>query len=140
MNTSLLYPALAMAALTYSVGALLFYTRVRAVRAGKIQMKYFRTYNEGQSTEAELKASHHFINLFEVPVLFYTAICLALLFSVETKGMEIAAWIFVAARLAHAYFHIGPNRLYPRMISFFTGVFSSMAMWILIAVEVCGRG
>lgn len=139
MNLSLLPPMIAMAALTFGVGALLFFIRVRAVRSGRVKMKYFRTYNEGSSTELELKASQHFSNLFEVPVLFYAAGLLGLVLPVQGQGIVVAAWIFVAGRVAHAVAHIGPNRLFPRMISFFTGVFAAMAMWAMIAGEVARR-
>lgn len=140
MNLHLVYPAAAMAALTYAVGAFLFLTRVRGVSSGQISMKYLRTYSEGQSTNLEMKASQHFTNLFEVPVLFYAACAFAVFLPVPGNGIRMAAWVFVAARVAHACTHIGPNRLYPRMIAFFAGVFASMAMWILVALEVYGRG
>lgn len=139
MNISLLYPVLAMVSLTYLVGLILFLTRVTAIRLGQVPLKYFRTYNEGSSTLQEIKTSQHFTNLFEVPVLFYAAAAFAMILGVQGKGIETAAWIFFASRVAHAYTHIGPNRLYPRMISFFVGVFASMAMWIIIAAEVCSR-
>ncbi len=121
MNIHLLYPVLAMAGLTYATGGFLFLTRVSAVRSGKIHIKYFRTYNEGSSTALETKASQHFTNLFEVPVLFYTAAAFAMVLQVQGKGVEIAAWVFFASRAAHAFAHIGPNRLLPRMITFFRG-------------------
>lgn len=139
MNLNLLFPVLAMAGLTYGVGAFLFLTRVSAIRSGQMHIKYFRTYNEGSSTLREIKASQHFTNLFEVPVLFYAAAAFAMILQVPGKGIEIAAWIFFFSRVAHAFVHIGPNRLFPRMITFFTGVFASMAMWILIAMEAFSR-
>ncbi len=139
MTPHLFYPVFAMVALTYGAGALLFLTRVTSVRAGKIPIKYFRTYNEGQSTLFETKVSQHFTNLFEIPVLFYAASAFALIQQVPGNGIVIAAWIFFAARVAHAIAHIGPNRLYPRMISFFVGIFASMAMWLLIALDLCAR-
>lgn len=139
MNFALLYPMIAMAGLTFLVGGLLFSIRVAAVRGGKIKMKYFRTYNEGSSTELELKASQHFANLFEVPVLFYAASITAMILPVQGSGILVAAWVFFASRVAHAFMHIGPNRIFPRMISFFLGFFSAVAMWFLIALEAASR-
>jgi hypothetical protein len=139
MNITLIYPMLAMVALTFSVAIFLFLTRVNGVRQGKIHIKYFRTYNEGETTALEQKANQHFANLFEVPVLFYAASITAMVLPVQGNGIVIAAWIFVATRVAHAYTHIGPNRLYPRMVSFFTGFFSVIAMWILIGLEAASR-
>ena len=139
MNLSLVPPMIAMAALTFGVGALLFFIRVRAVRSGAVKMKYFRTYNEGSSTELELKASQHFSNLFEIPVLFYAACLLGMILPVQGPGITAAAWVFFAARVAHAIAHIGPNRIFPRMLSFFTGVFAAMAMWAMIAGEAARR-
>jgi hypothetical protein len=139
MNLHLLYPLFAMVALSYAAGLFLFLSRVTAVRSGKMHIKYFRTFTEGTATELVMKAGQHFSNLFEVPVLFYAAAVIAIFLPVQGKGIEVAAWIFFASRMAHALIHIGPNRLYPRMITFFIGVFASMAMWILIGIEACGR-
>jgi hypothetical protein len=135
MNLKLLPPMMAMAALTFCVGALLFTIRVRAVRSGKVKLKYFRTYNEGVSTALELKASQHFTNLFEIPVLFYVACMLGIFLPVQGNLIIAAAWIFFVSRIAHALAHIGPNRLLPRMISFFVGVFATIAMWATIALQ-----
>lgn len=136
MNIQIIYPVLAMAAFTIMVGGFLLFTRVSAVRRGQIKIKYFRTYNEGSSTEIELKASQHFSNMFEMPVLFYAAAIIAMVLPVQGSAIVVTAWIFFASRVAHAYTHIGPNRILPRMFAFFTGVFAVAAMLAQIFVAL----
>jgi hypothetical protein len=136
MNIQIIYPVLAMATLTILVGGFLLFTRVSAVRRGLIKIKYFRTYNEGSSTEHELKASQHFSNMFEMPVLFYVAAIIAMVLPVQGNAIVATAWIFFGSRVAHAYTHIGPNRILPRMFAFFVGVFAVAAMLVQILISV----
>ena len=50
--------------------------RIAAIRSGEIDIEYFRLHQGAREPEASAKFSRHFVNLFEVPTLFYVA-CLA---------------------------------------------------------------
>lgn len=126
----------AMVALTFLVAIALLVARIQGVKSGKVDPRYFKTLSVGEPTPAMLKASRHFINLFEVPVLFYAACLVAMVLQAPTGRLLPMAWAFVAARTLQAIVHIGPNKVYVRMSLFFAGFTLVMAMW---ADVVCSR-
>jgi len=112
---SLVYPMFAMVVLTLVILILLFRTRVRFVREGKVSATYFKTYQEGVEPEASAKLARHFANLFEAPVLFYGACLAAMIVGQSSLILELLAWLYVALRVVHAATHIGSNRLNHRI-------------------------
>lgn len=131
--TSLIYPMFAMVLLTATVLVLLFRSRVRAVRASEVSATYFRIYQGEVEPESSAKLARHFTNLFEAPTLFYAA-CLAAMVTGETGTTMVAlAWAYVAARVTHAWVHLGSNRLRWRMRAYFAGWLVLLAMWVLLA-------
>jgi hypothetical protein len=78
--------------------------------------------------------ARHFINLFEVPVLFY-AVCLAAIFlHLSGSAMVFLAWGFVFCRVVQAFIHMTYNNVLHRMLAFFAGFAVVLAMWTLIVV------
>ena len=130
---SLIYPMFVMVLLTATVLVILFRSRVRAVRENRISAKYFRIYQGEVEPESTAKPARHFTNLFEAPTLFYAA-CLAAMVTGETGTTMVAlAWAYVAARVAHAWVHLGGNRLRLRIRAYFAGWLVLLAMWVLLA-------
>lgn len=128
MNTLLIYPMFSMVLLTLFVAVILLKVRIKAALSGTVQMRYYKTFTEGEPTEEMLKASQHFTNLFEIPVLFYAG-CLAAMQTEVTKGIIISAWIFVLSRVAHAVVHIGSNRVKYRMRAYLLSWLALMGLW-----------
>jgi hypothetical protein len=132
----MIYPMFAMVLLTAFVLAVLFRSRVGAVREGLLSAVYFRIYQGETEPESSAKPARHFVNLFEAPVLFYV-VCLAAMITHFTGiAMQALAWIYVAARVVHAYVHLGGNRLRYRMRAYFFGWGVLLAMWIYLLVGV----
>lgn len=133
---ALVYPMFALVVLTATVLVILFRSRVRAVRAGKVSARYFRIYQGEVEPEETAKPARHFSNLFEAPVLFYAA-CLAAMVTHDTGGLALVlAWLYVAARAAHAYIHLRRNRLGRRINAYFAGWLVLMGLWIHVVVHV----
>ncbi len=136
----LVYPMFAMVLLTAIVLANLFRSRVRAVRANKVSIKYFRTYQGEIEPEETAKPARHFANLFEAPVLFYAA-CITAMLTEDTGMAALApAWTYVAARALHTYIHMGANRVRHRLRAYFASWLVLMALWIQIVVHVAMHG
>ena len=136
----LLFPMFAMVLLTATVLVRLFRSRVRAVREGQLPASYFRIYQGGIEPDYAIKTSRHFVNLFEAPTLFYVA-CLAAMVTRTGGSLMLAlAWVYVATRLAHAYIHLGPNRLRHRIRAYFSGWLVLIAMWAWLAISVAIAG
>ena len=132
----LIYPMFALVVLTFVVGAITLITRINAVRSGKLDARYFKTYNVGVPTDAVTKTQRHFSNLFEVPVLFYSGCLAAMMVGAGGTWPQTWAWLFVAARASHAWIHIGRNKIYPRMASFLFGFVCVMALWLCVVSKV----
>ena len=138
--TNLIYPMAAMVLLTAVVLVRMYRARVAAVRSGQIEIDYFRLHQGAREPESSAKFSRHFINLFEVPTLFYVACLAAMIAGVTTPLMTGLAWAYVVVRLAHAYIHLGANRLRFRRNAFAIGWLVLLAMWGTLTVSVALRG
>ena len=137
---ALVYPMFALVLLTAAVLVILFRSRVRAVREGKVTARYFRIYQGEVEPESTAKPARHFSNLFEAPTLFYAG-CLAAMITRDTGALvQILAWLYVAARLVHAYIHLGKNRLGRRIRVYFAGWLALLALWIHVTVHVWMAG
>jgi hypothetical protein len=132
----LVYPMAAMVLLTACVLVILFRSRVRAVRKGQVSIQYFRIYQGEVESEDSAKPSRHFINLFEAPTLFYAACVTAMVVRDENIAVLALAWIYVAARVAHAFIHLGGNRIRYRLRAYFAGWLALVAMWGHVVVHV----
>ena len=135
---TLVYPMFAMVLLTATVMVLLFRRRVRAVSERLITTAYYRIYQDQGVPEPEsaAKAARHFSNLFEAPTLFYVACLAAMITRQGGVIMVILAWCYVAARIAHAAIHLGPNRLRWRIRAYSLSWLVLLAMWIDLVVGV----
>jgi hypothetical protein len=132
---ALIYPMFAMVVLTAVVLVLLFRRRVGAVKSGRVSAQYFRLYQGEVEPETSAKASRHFSNLFEAPTLFYAG-CLAAILTGDTgPSIVVIAWLYVVARVAHAYVHLGGNRLRKRMRVYFASWFALLALWLHVVIH-----
>jgi len=134
-NLQLIYPMFAMVMLTFGVGLVVLKNRIAAVKGG-MPIKHFKTYTEGQAPESMVKADRHFVNLFEVPLLFYVGCLVAMMMPLQGIMVQVWAWLFVAMRILHAYIHIGPNKLRARMTCFWMGCAAVVALWIQIVISI----
>ncbi len=132
----MIYPLFAMVILTAVVLVTLFRARVAAVRQGQVSLAYFGIYQGGAEPESSAKAARHFANLFETPVLFYVASLAAMITNVVGVAMQALAWVYVAARVAHAYVHLGANRIRHRLRVYFFSCLVLLAMWIYLVAAV----
>ncbi len=136
----MIYPMFAMVVLTAVVLATLFRSRVGAVRQGLVSTTYFRVYQGEVEPESSAKPARHFANLFEAPVLFYVVCLAAMITQFTGVAMQALAWLYVAARIAHAYVHLGGNRLKNRIRVYFFSWFVLLTMWVYLVAGVAMSG
>lgn len=131
----MLYPMFIMVILTFMI--LLFTLRVRiaSVRKGDVSLSYYSLFREQEVPEIVTKTSRHFTNLFEVPVLFYSAGVLYVALDMTDQFPVTCAWVFVTARVVHTCIHLGYNNVMHRLITFGISNLSVLAMWIAIVSE-----
>jgi hypothetical protein len=85
---------------------------------------------------AATQVANCFRNQFELPVLFYVLVALALQTRHADLLFVVMAWIFVLLRIAHAYVHTTFNRVQVRGAVYGLGALVLFLMWIIFAVRV----
>lgn len=77
-----------------------------------------------------------FSNQFEIPVLFYALIAIALPLHKADLFMVLLSWVFVVTRLIHAGVFVTSNDVRRRGQIWFAGVLVLLAMWIYFALKI----
>ena len=73
---------------------------------------------------------------FELPVLFYALIALALPLRHADLFIVLMSWVFVVTRFAHAGVFVSSNDLGRRSAVWLAGVLVLLAMWIYFALKL----
>jgi hypothetical protein len=77
-----------------------------------------------------------FSNQFELPLLFYILIALALPLRHADLVIVLLSWVFVVTRFAHAGIFVTSNDLNRRSLAWFAGVLVLFAMWVYFALKI----
>ena len=75
-------------------------------------------------------------NQFEMPVLFYILIAVALPLRHADLVIVLLSWVFVVTRFAHAGIFVTSNDLGQRSMAWFAGVLVLFAMWLYFALKI----
>jgi hypothetical protein len=75
-------------------------------------------------------------NQFELPVLFYVLVVLAIIARKADLLFVVMSWIFVVLRLVHTGIHTSSNDVPQRFYAFAAGAIVLLVMWIIFAVRV----
>ncbi|MGE5501499.1 MAG: MAPEG family protein [Ignavibacteriales bacterium] len=137
MNQETIFlPVLALAALTFIVLGVIPLRRFRAAFAGQVTPADFAT-GESATVPAQVSlANRNYMNLLELPVLFY-AVCVAAYVTHTVDGLLVnLAWGYVALRAVHSLVHLSYNNVIHRLSFFALSNFVLMAMWVVFAMRV----
>lgn len=134
----MLYPMFAMVLLTFAVAVHLFRLRVKAVKTGEMRLSQFRL-NSGDTPDAMVQAARNYANLFEIPVLFYSAGAIAIALGIQTPALTITAWIFVLARCVHSWIHLHSNNVINRMRAYMLGTICVVVIWGILVASQASR-
>jgi hypothetical protein len=77
-----------------------------------------------------------FANQFELPLLFYVLIALALPLRHADLFIVLMSWLFVVTRFIHAGIFVSSNDLGQRSTAWFAGAVVLLAMWIYFALKI----
>jgi len=127
----LLLPVLVQVFLTFIVMIIMYRRRVAEMKSKRIhpQRTKTRSMAHGVLTDSE-SAANNYANLFESPVLFYTAILLTLILMVQDTILVILAWTYVSSRTVHSLIHVTYNRVMHRFAVFIFSSFVLLAIWV----------
>jgi hypothetical protein len=125
-KAGILFPMVALAALTFSV---LMLVGVRRFRAGFARRVHYDDFTLGESVRVPadlMLPNRNMMNLLEMQVLFYVA-CLAYYVAAQVDGVALAlAWSYVALRIVHSGIHLSYNKVRHRLVAFAA---SNVALW-----------
>ncbi len=82
------------------------------------------------------QVSNNYNSQFQVPVLFYVLVTLAVITKHADFLFVIMSWLFVVTRLVHTYIHVTSNYVRHRFNAFAVGVFILLIMWVIFAVDI----
>ena len=127
----LLLPLLAQVALTFIIMTSMYRGRVAEMKKKRIHPQRIKTREKSRHfLTNSAPASDNFSNLFELPVLFYTAILLTLILMVQDSILVILAWTFVISHYLHSFIHVTYNRVTHRFYIFLLSSFLLLAYWV----------
>ena len=117
-KTSLLFPMVALATLTFAVLLLIPVRRFRAGFAGQIKYDDFK-YGESERVPPEVCIpNRNMMNLLELPMLFYVACLTYLVIGHVNETALTLAWAYVGLRTVHSAIHVTYNRVRHRLVVF----------------------
>src|SRR5690242_8500948 len=130
-----LLPVFVQIGLTFALLLWMADARRRALVAGETKMKdiALRQPNWPQRTT---QIGNCFANQFEIPLLFYVLIALALPLRHADLLIVLLSWVFVITRFAHAGIFVSSNDVRHRSLAWFAGVLVLLVMWIWFALKI----
>jgi hypothetical protein len=132
----LIFACLAMVMLTTAVGVLMLVTRIREMRSKRIHPQAASTSLKMAARLENVQPADNFRNLFEVPVLFYALVAMAVATGTTPGWLVSGAWMFVALRLLHSLIHCTYNKVFHRLGVFLLSFGVLVALWVGFAVTL----
>lgn len=136
VDTAMLAPAFALVGLTFAVWVRLYQLRVAEMRRRRIHPQAIALSAQVAQRLEDTRAADNFRNLFELPVLFYLALVVAVLAGLVTPVSLGLAWAFVLLRVAHSAIQCTYNRVMHRFCVFIAGALVLLALWLYLSLHL----
>jgi hypothetical protein len=137
--TSLLLPVFVQVALTFALMGWMWKLRIGALKSREVTFKDIAL-REPAWPARVTQVGNCFHNQLELPVLFYVLVAFVLITRTNDIIFVLLAWVFVAARLVHAYIHTGSNDVQSRFYAIAVSLLVLIAMWVIFAVRILSVG
>jgi hypothetical protein len=135
-SSQILYPVFAMFALVFGVFLRMAQVRFGAVRRGEVNPAFYKTYQGGEEPEYMRVVTRHFINLFEMPVLFYVVVILSYVTHQTGAWMTALAWAYVVSRYLHTWVHLTSNDVLTRFRVYLGSALVLAVLWASLLVKL----
>lgn len=132
---AVLAPVFALVLLTFVVMMWMARARIGALRAGQVRMGDIALGQTSWPPKAQ-QVSNNYASQFQMPVLFYVLVALALITRHADFLFVVMSWLFVLTRLVHTYIHTTSNYVRYRFNAFAAGALILLVMWIIFAVDI----
>jgi hypothetical protein len=130
-----LLPVFVLVGLTFALLLGMTALRTRVLTGGETQMKDVALGEPNWPARAA-QIGNCFSNQFEIPLLFYVLIALALPLRRADLVIVLLSWVFVVTRFVHAGIFVTSNDLRQRGPAWFAGVLVLFAMWLYFALKL----
>ena len=132
---SILLPVFVQVALTFVLLMRLGSGRLRTLSAGNTKVRDIAL-GESNWPSDVTQVGNCFNNQFQLPMLFYVLVVLALVLHKADLLFVIMSWIFVISRVVHAGVHITSNNVNQRFAAYTVGMVVLLLMWAIFAVRI----
>jgi len=136
----ILQPVFALAMLTGLVLLLIPLVRIRAVQLRQIGLNDFKLGESAKVPQQVSIPNRNYMNLLELPLLFYVVCLLIYVTGSTTATMVQVAWTYVALRVVHSAIHLSYNHVFHRFMAFALSNVVLLLLWMLAAAQVLGWG
>ena len=130
-----LLPVFVLVGLTFALLLWMATVRTQALRSRQTSLKDIALGQQNWPVRAT-QIGNCFKNQFEVPLLFYALIALALPLRHADLVIVLLSWVFVVTRFAHAGIFVTSNDVRTRSLAWFAGVVVVLVMWIWFALKI----
>jgi len=135
-NHAILYPIFALAWWTSCVLLLIPIARIRAGRRREIIVDDFK-YGESSAVPPHVSIpNRNYMNLLELPVLFYVAGILLLVSPCASSVAIYLAWAYVGLRVVHSVIHLTYNNVLHRLAAFASSNAVLIALWVDLGLTI----
>jgi hypothetical protein len=130
-----LLPVFVLIGLTFALMFGMAATRGAALKSGETKVGDIALRQPNWPLRAT-QVGNCFANQFELPVLFYILIALALPLRHADLFIVLMSWVFVVTRFAHAGIFVSSNDMQRRSLAWFAGALVLFAMWLYFALKI----
>jgi hypothetical protein len=106
------------------------FSRIRAVRAGRVRRGAFRLGESADVPDDVTVWNRNLMNLLEMPLLFYVVSIAFYVTHQVTHRVVTLAWVYLAFRLAHSLVHVTSNRILVRLTAYAASNVVLLTLWI----------
>jgi hypothetical protein len=130
-----LLPVFVLLGLTFALLLWMVGTRRQALVSGETRIRDIAL-GEPNWPKRTTQIANCYRNQFELPLLLYVLIALALPLRHADLFIVLMSWVFVVTRFVHAGIFITSNDFGRRSMAWLAGVLVLFAMWIYFALKI----
>src|SRR5947208_1937745 len=130
-----LLPVFVLIGLTFFLLLWMATARTKALKARETSLKDIAL-RQPNWPEKVTQIGNCYSNQFEIPLLFYILIALALPLRHADLFIVLMSWVFVVTRFVHAGIFVTSNDLGRRSLAWLAGALVLFAMWIYFALKM----
>lgn len=133
-HNAIFLPSLALIGWTMTVLLLIPFQRFKAGLAKQVDFEDFKN-GESDKVPAYVRIpNRNFMNLLEVPVLFYVLSLVSFLTHAVDIWLLLLSWLYVALRVVHSLIHLSYNKVLHRLLVFALSNFVLATLLIKLSI------